>query len=88
MQNNTFAAEPVDAAASHGIHAAGCLCGISRRKFLSGIAAAGASTLVSGKTSAQVKPQRIDVHHHMLPPKYMGERLSAGVTAGSKGIAQ
>jgi predicted TIM-barrel fold metal-dependent hydrolase len=88
MQDNPFVAEPANAAASHSRHDAGCLCGISRRRFLSGATAAAAATLTAGKTAAQAKPQRIDVHHHMLPPKYVGERLAAGVTAGSAGIAQ
>ncbi len=87
MNGNPFAAEPASAATSHAMHTVGCLCGLSRRKFLSGAAAVGAAAVTSGKVSAQAKPQRIDVHHHMLPPKYVGERLAAGVTAGSAGIA-
>jgi hypothetical protein len=88
MPNNPFTAEAVSAATSQVTHANGCLCGMSRRRFLSGAAAVGVAALTRGTAAAQTKPQRIDVHHHMLPPKYMAERLSAGVTAGSKGIAQ
>ena len=84
-RSSGFVAEPV---VSQPIHSAGCLCGLSRRKFLAGAIAAGAAGLTPGQSVAQAKPQRIDVHHHMLPPKYMGERLSAGVTAGSRGIAE
>jgi 6-methylsalicylate decarboxylase len=87
MQDNPFRAEPVSAP-PYALHSTGCLCGISRRKFLSGAAAIGATALAPRKTAAQAKPQRIDVHHHMLPPKYIGERLSAGITEGSRDIAQ
>jgi hypothetical protein len=88
MQKHPFAAEPVNAATSHAVHNAGCRCGLSRRRFLSGAAAMGAAALGTGKASAQARPQRIDVHHHMLPPKYVGERLAAGVTEGSASIGQ
>ncbi len=50
----------------------------TRRKFLSGLAALGASTLVSACKSMEqmpaaghTTPHRIDVHHHLLPPAYM-----------------
>jgi 6-methylsalicylate decarboxylase len=47
-----------------------------RRKFLTGLAALGASALIPGaeaasKAAARGKPRRIDVHHHILPPSYM-----------------
>jgi len=50
----------------------------SRRRFLTTLGALGVTTLVSGsRTGAQVtsappgsEPDRIDVHHHMLPPAY------------------
>jgi predicted TIM-barrel fold metal-dependent hydrolase len=87
MQGNSFVAEPAGGAAQV-THSAGCLCHISRRRLLSGALAAGAASVAGGKTSAQAAPRRIDVHHHMLPPKYVGERLAAGVTAGSAGIGQ
>jgi predicted TIM-barrel fold metal-dependent hydrolase len=69
-------------------HHAGCLCGISRRKFLSGAVAAGAAGFAAPNSLAQAQGRtRIDVHHHMLPPRYIQERLNAGVTEGSRGIA-
>src|SRR5262245_63332772 len=46
----------------------------ARREFLSGMAALGASALVSRHAEAQmaiVKPHRIDVHHHHTPPPYL-----------------
>ena len=85
--SDSFSATPPHAGAAQLAHGAGCLCTISRRKFLAGAAAAGASG-IAGRTFAQARPQRIDVHHHMLPPKYIGERLSAGITPGSAGIAK
>ncbi len=46
----------------------------SRRSFLTGLAAAGAGSLVSaGRSAAQPagNPRRIDVHHHFTPPAYL-----------------
>ncbi len=77
---SSFSATSGDAPIAHGT---GCLCHISRRGFLAGAAAVGAAGF-----TAQARPRRIDVHHHMLPPKYIGERLSAGITPGSAGIAK
>jgi len=53
--------------------------GTSRREFLKAVAVAGASSMLSaGGLMAQTpsptgnaKPNRIDVHHHILPPPYM-----------------
>src|SRR5215468_2003758 len=46
-----------------------------RRKFLTGIAALGATVVRSGRASeAQMttaRPHRIDVHHHHTPPPYL-----------------
>lgn len=51
-----------------------------RRRFLAGLAALGAGTLVPGCASsapatgvAGATPHRIDIHHHLLPPKYVAE---------------
>ena len=50
----------------------GCGCCLPRRGFLKGIAAAAtapvfAATAVDAQTAA---PRRIDVHHHLLPPRF------------------
>jgi len=53
--------------------------GASRREFLKAVAVAGVSTVLSGSRlvaqdsppSGGAKPNRIDVHHHILPPPYM-----------------
>ena len=48
----------------------------SRRAFLTGMAALGATALVPrGEAAAQApaKPHRIDVHHHLFPPTYIAE---------------
>ncbi len=49
----------------------------SRRAFLTGIAALGASVLMPrGESAAQapaLKPHRIDVHHHLFPPPFTAE---------------
>ncbi len=56
------------------------LSGVPRRTFLAGLAAFGASALIPGcatDTEAPVltggRPHRIDIHHHLLPPKYVAE---------------
>lgn len=52
----------------------------SRRTFLAGLAALGATALVPGRESAAqapaaggAAPHRIDVHHHLSPPPYVTE---------------
>jgi 6-methylsalicylate decarboxylase len=66
-----------------------CFCntgaGASRRGFLSGLGALGASALLpgcqaNGATGAAAKPHRIDIHHHIMPPAYVSElaRLGGG----------
>lgn len=56
---------------------------LSRRSFLSGLAVLGANTLVPwGGAAAQElavgrgKPHRIDVHHHIAPPRWLAEVTS------------
>ncbi|MDB5812060.1 MAG: TIM-barrel fold metal-dependent hydrolase [Betaproteobacteria bacterium] len=56
------------------------LSGVPRRTFLASLAALGAGTLISGcatdastPAAAGGEPHRIDVHHHLLPPKYVAE---------------
>jgi predicted TIM-barrel fold metal-dependent hydrolase len=51
---------------------------LARRQFLSGLAAIGAGSLLSGcQTTGQgavgVAPFRIDVHHHLAPPGFIRE---------------
>jgi predicted TIM-barrel fold metal-dependent hydrolase len=50
----------------------GCSCCASRRQFLTGAAAIGATALVPGrKANAQAAPAKlIDTHHHFYPPAY------------------
>jgi predicted TIM-barrel fold metal-dependent hydrolase len=56
----------------------------SRREFLGGLAALGAGALLPGcqtapAASAAAKPHRIDVHHHLAPPRYLaalGDKLA------------
>jgi 6-methylsalicylate decarboxylase len=51
-----------------------CACCMPRRQFLTGLAAAAA--LAAPRVFAQapaVQKNRIDVHHHFLPPQYMKE---------------
>ena len=64
-----------------------CQCGgsaplASRRGFLAGLAALGASTVLPGcqspSPSAGVAPRRIDIHHHILPPAYVAEIIKQG----------
>ena len=55
-------------------------CRPSRRAFLAGLAALGASGLVPARrlaaqapAAAPATPHRIDVHHHLAPPRYVAE---------------
>ena len=52
-----------------------------RREFLGSVAALGAAALLPGRVSAQGKPHRIDVHHHLMYPGFLDD--VAGRRAGS-----
>jgi predicted TIM-barrel fold metal-dependent hydrolase len=56
-----------------------------RRTFLAGLAAFGAGAFLAGDESAAqtraAQPHRIDVHHHLGPPKYIEELDPKGVIA-------
>lgn len=51
------------------------LCGISRRNFVTAALATGAAAAVAPlllrTASAQARPHRIDVHHHLSPPTHI-----------------
>ncbi|HLQ27551.1 MAG TPA: amidohydrolase family protein [Acidiferrobacterales bacterium] len=63
----------------HGHDCRSGACGVSRRRFLTTLAALGASAILpAGVLRAQTpaagaKPRLIDVHHHIMPPVYMAE---------------
>ncbi len=44
---------------------------LTRREFLGGLAVAGAGALLPQSTVGQVRPVRINVHHHLTPPAYV-----------------
>jgi len=55
----------------------------SRRGFLTGLGAIGAAALLPGcqtgaSTMAGAKPHRIDIHHHIVPPKYAADLAKLG----------
>jgi len=87
-----FMAEPATGSTASIGHAPGCLCGLSRRGFLSGAAAAGAAAMAPRRVSAQAAApaplRRIDVHHHMLPPDYISKRLAIGVGEDASEVSQ
>jgi predicted TIM-barrel fold metal-dependent hydrolase len=64
----------IDLRPRSGVHS-----GLERREFLKSLTLAGAGTLLCGNRltaqskvrASDVKPSRIDVHHHILPPPYM-----------------
>lgn len=66
-----------------------------RRKFLAGLAAAGAGSLLPGHSAlfgtqafAQTpaaKPRRIDTHHHFTPPSWVAVLKEAGRKSGREG---
>jgi predicted TIM-barrel fold metal-dependent hydrolase len=67
----------VEHACSHGL--------ADRRRVLAGLAAAGAGALLAGRgafgQAAGAKPHRIDIHHHLVPPKFadaIASRRSGG----------
>ena len=82
---------------NNGADGAGSIDGLNagtsvtqRRRFLTGLAALGAGALIPGCASnaqapgvAGAKPHRIDIHHHLLPPKYVAElpKLAKGESA-------
>jgi predicted TIM-barrel fold metal-dependent hydrolase len=94
-QISRFVADSGSSAPASTAHGAGCICGLSRRKFLTGAVAAGAAGFATAKAPAQAPtspatapPRRVDVHHHMLPPAYIEKRLAIGVGEGSTEVSQ
>jgi predicted TIM-barrel fold metal-dependent hydrolase len=87
-KDGTFSAEWTSGGGAQITHGSHCLCGMSRRNFLTGALAAGAAAVTHRKVHAQAKPQRVDVHHHMLPPDYIAKRLAVGLGDGSTEVAQ
>lgn len=63
----------------------------SRRGFLAGTAALGASILLPGCASnipTNTKPFRIDIHHHIVPPSYAAFLDSKGIRGTPKWSVQ
>ncbi len=63
------------------VQGAAPFAGISRRGFLAGLGALGASTLLPGCASTGVAPgapYRIDVHHHFVAPTYSAALKARG----------
>ena len=60
---------------------------LSRREVLSSLAAIGASAIIeSGRSIAQTAPESrrvIDVHHHIVPPKYMAAHKEDQIRGGA-----
>lgn len=56
-----------------------CFCLPSRRGFLTGLMATGASTLLPGcaAPTAAFRADRIDIHHHVFSPAYVAELAKA-----------
>ncbi len=65
----------------------GCACGLPRRGFLKGLAAAamGAPALI-GPAAAQTAPRRIDVHHHLLPPRFAAAARERNLLPSNLGV--
>ena len=66
----------------------GCACGLPRRGFLKGLAAAaamGAPALI-GPVAAQTAPRRIDVHHHLLPPRFAAAARERNLLPSNLGV--
>ena len=81
MNYKTLEAEP-----------AGCDCDQPRRKFIAGLAAAGAGSLLSAGApwlgaqalaqDAAAKPRRIDTHHHFTPPSWVAALKAQNLESG------
>ena len=56
----------------------------SRREFLAGMAAAGASTLMQS-TAPPATRRAIDVHHHLVPPKVLAAHRDEFARVGALG---
>ena len=56
----------------------------SRREFLAGLAAAGASTLMQ-RGGAPTTRRAIDVHHHLVPPKVLATHREEFARVGALG---
>ena len=65
----------------------GCSCSSSRRGFLKGLTAAalGAPSLI-GASQAQTAPRRIDVHHHLLPPRFAAAARERNLLPSNLGV--
>lgn len=50
---------------------------LDRRRFLGGLAGAGAASLFRA-SAADAKPHRIDIHHHLFPPSYTAAIVAMG----------
>src|SRR5258708_24232389 len=78
MREGTMHDQPIDGARA------------SRREFLSGLTAVGASVLAGSGARAQTppgtKPHRIDVHHHYFPPEYLEPLALWGQQQGFGGL--
>ena len=57
---------------------------LARRDLLAGAAAWAAAAALPGSATAQARrdPRRIDVHHHILPPRYL-DRIRAGLVGST-----
>ena len=61
----------------------GEIAGFSRRQLLAGLAAVGAGALLRGDLHAQAQRSVIDVHHHIVPPKFMAAHRDDMVRGGA-----
>ena len=67
---------------------------ISRREILTSLATLSVAAMLPGELlfgcPANAKPKRIDVHHHIVPPRYLSlarERIVAAAAAAGAPIA-
>ena len=52
------------------LHHHQCCSGLSRRRFVAGLATAGGGAVLPRLAFGQEKPSLIDTHHHFYPPEY------------------
>src|SRR5262245_55558667 len=78
LQVRVLPGEPILARAAGGDSGGPSHLRSSRRTFLATLAALGATAIAPRRTAGQAptglaKPHRIDVHHHLAPPRYIAE---------------
>ena len=86
IEASRFSAQGVESAMAASARAE-CSCHPSRRGFLKGLAStAMAAPAMVGAAGAQASPRRIDVHHHLLPPRFAAAARERNMLPSNLGV--